>query len=153
MSGSGFSCSLTWYLPPSPRPGCSITEPDFLLFFSFPALSKLLFSDLFLLSVFFSALLTGSIPISFASSTRKVSSYPLTKSSIGSPIGAYFTRVTTVPGINPISSMWCLSCPSPATDIIFAFFPISSSFNFIIKLNPHTIQLVYCFLKICKHNS
>src|SRR5699024_11283436 len=50
---------------------------------------------------------------------------------MGSPIGAYFTMVTSPLGISPISRKCCLSAPSPPTDFMVAVFPIGRSFNVI----------------------
>ena len=40
-----------------------------------------------------------------ASSRRRVSSYPRRRISIGSPMGAYFIMVTSIPGVRPMSRM------------------------------------------------
>lgn len=66
-----------------------------------------------------------------ASASRSVSSYPCTCSSIGSPIGANFTTVTSAPGIIPMSRKCCRNAPFPPTVRITALLPVSSSFNVI----------------------
>lgn len=66
---------------------------------------------------------------------------PCIFNSIGSPIGAYFTTVTSAPRINPISRKCCLSAPLPPTDKIIPFCPMPSSFNVII-FTPHLLVSV-----------
>ena len=75
----------------------------------------------------------SSISICSASARRSVSSYPWICSSIGSPIGASFTMVTSAPGIIPISRKCWRSAPVPPTLRITALFPICSSFNVIFS--------------------
>ena len=120
---SGFSVSFLWYFPPSPYPGCAERFTLFRLSFSFS-------SDFISFTSIFSA-----------SSKRIVSSYPCIFNSIGSPIGAYFTTVTSAPRINPISRKCCLSAPLPPTDKIIPFCPMPSSFNVII-FTPHLLVSV-----------
>ena len=110
-SGSGSPLPLGWNLPPSPRPGCS--------FF--------LRSALLPVPCTFSG--SSLTVICSASASLSVSSYPCRRSSIGSPIGANFTSVTSVPGIMPISRKCCLKAPLPPTDSTLTVSPIFMSFS------------------------
>ena len=114
-SGKGRPSVLTWYIPPSPSPGCSAS--DFLLrSFSSPAASLSEYD-------------ISSISIFSASATLSVSSYPCILNSMGSPIGASFISFISAPGTTPISRKCCLRAPWPPTVVILALFPISRSFN------------------------
>ncbi len=71
----------------------------------------------------------SSTSILAASSKRRVNTYPCISSSIGSPIGAYFTTVISAPGITPMSRKCCLSAPSPFSLLTLTLSPIFTSFK------------------------
>ncbi len=77
------------------------------------------------------ASLISSISISFASSRRRVSSYPRRCSSIGSPIGATLRTMTLVFGVNPMSSRCRRNAPLPPTCRIIPLCPIFKRSNVI----------------------
>ena len=74
---------------------------------------------------------SSAISMFSASARRRVSSYPRSSNSTGSPIGAVLRRVTAVPGVSPISSRWRRSAPVPPTARMVAQRPTESSLNFI----------------------
>ena len=117
-SGRGLPLPLGWKRPPSPSPGWTVFCRE-----SSGGSSRAGTSFLFV---------TGSTMTCSASARRMVSSYPCIISSMGSPMGAYFFIVTSVPGITPISRKCWRNAPSPPTAVITAVRPISRSFNVML---------------------
>ena len=80
---------------------------------------------------------------------------------MGSPIGAYFTIVTSTPWISPISKKCCLNAPVPPTETITALFPIAKLSNFIfypfsffirVTLNNKKSNKIYNVYPFFLHN-